>query len=239
MTKYPREFFEINLRFTQKVSQITGDPIEHTLLHYTNFYIRFGLGRDFDPANSIWQQYLEGLHQVEDITDWTYHFYLKRQDQATLEPDDSPFGCFSYTILDNSRMRLHFHNHEAPNSPLSRARIGHRLAELTAMFACLRSKVESSTHVMGASWLYNLEAYRRLFPPKYLAAAKVLHAQFDCLALWGQFIDHRGRIKEALAAGFLNCLEQQQNLKGIESCFPFQVLHLESPIVGFYEYYGV
>lgn len=236
---YPRGFFEISLRFAQKVGEITGGPIEHTLLHYTNCYVRFGLGRDFDAANPIWQQYVTGLHQARDPADWTYRFYLECQDQATPKPGDSPFGCFSYAVLDDGGIRLHFHNHEAPESPLSKARMGHRLAELKAMFARLRQEVEGSACVIGASWLYNLEAYRRLFPPAYLATAQVRRAEFAYLPLWGQFVDHRGWIKEALAARFLSCLDQQRKLEGIEDCFPFHVLYLESPIAAFYGYYDV
>lgn len=238
--KYPQEFFEISLRVAWKVAEITGEPIEHTLLHYTNFYVRFGLGRDFDSANPIWQQYLKGLYQTGDIDDWTYRFYLKRQDQAALKSDDSPFGCFSYTILDNGRIRLHFRNCEIPeHPPLSKNRMGNRFAELTAMFAYIKQNVVSSTSVIGASWLYNLEAYRRLFPPAYLATTQVHHTEFAYLPLWGQFVDHHGCIKDVLATRFLNCLDQQQSLEGIENCFPFQVLHLESSILEFYKYYGV
>jgi len=31
------------------------------LLDYTNLYVRFGLGRDFDPAHPVWREYLSGL----------------------------------------------------------------------------------------------------------------------------------------------------------------------------------
>jgi hypothetical protein len=41
---YPRRFFEINLRFAQKVAEVAEPPLDSALLHYTNLYIRFGLG---------------------------------------------------------------------------------------------------------------------------------------------------------------------------------------------------
>ena len=59
---YPKGFFDLNLRFAQKVAELSGQPFEIALLHDTNLYIRFGLGRDFDATNSSWQEYLAGLH---------------------------------------------------------------------------------------------------------------------------------------------------------------------------------
>lgn len=238
--KYPQRFFEINLLFAQKVAEVSGQLLDSTLLHYTNLYIRFGLGWDLSATNPIWQEYLDGLHQVEDRVEWTYHFYLKRQQQVLPEALDWPFGCFSYTMMDGNRIRLHFHNNEASDySPLSKDRMSPRRVELKSMFAHIKQNVSAPTTVIGASWLYNLEAYRRLFPPAFLATAHVGGTDFPYLPLWGQFIDHRGRAKEDLVAQFLQCLNQQHGLTGIEKCFPFQVLHLESSVQDFYQFYGV
>ena len=110
--------------------------------------------------------------------------------------------------------------------------MGARLAELKAMFAHLRGEVGTAGTVIGASWLYNLEAYRRLFPPEYLQTARTGGDDFAYLPLWGQFVDHAGCVKEGLATEFLERLGRQRSMDGIERCFPFQVLHLESPIEG-------
>ncbi len=237
---YPRRFFEINLCFAQKVAEISGQSFDNTLLHYTNLYIRFGLGWDLSPTNPIWQEYLDGLQQAVDATEWTYRFYLKRQRQVVSEARQWSFGCFSYTVLDGDRIRLHFHNNEPPeHSPLSKDRMSERLAELKRMFAWIKQEMSAPTTVIGASWLYNLEAYRRLFPPAYLATAQIGGQDFPYLPLWGQFVDHRGHIKEDLVAQFLERLDRPRDLTGIEQCFPFQVLHLESGIEEFYQFYGV
>ena len=114
-----------------------------------------------------------------------------------------------------------------------------RLAELKSMFTHIKQGVSAPTTVTGASWLYNLGAYRRLFPPAYLATAQVGGHDFPYLPLWGQFIDHGGCVKEDLVAQFLECLDQQHDLAGIEQCFPFQVVHLESSIQEFYQFYDV
>jgi hypothetical protein len=237
---YPKQFFEINLRFAQRISEVSEQPLDSALLHYTNLYIRFGLGWDLSAVNPIWQEYLDGLHQVEDRAEWTYKFYLKRQQLAAPQTLDWPFGCFSYTVLDDSRIRLHFHNNEPPeHSPLSKDHMSQRLPELKSMFAQIKREVNTPANLIGASWLYNLEAYRRLFPPAYLATAQVGDHDFPYLPLWGQFIDHRGRSKEDLVVQFLECLDQQHDLASLGKCFPFQVLHLECSIQEFYQFYGV
>jgi hypothetical protein len=237
---YPREFFEINLRFAWKVSEITQKPIKSALLHYTNLYIRLGIGRDFDAENPTWQEYLDGLCQAEDTTEWTYHFYLKRQNQVLPKSHDSPFGCFSYSIVEANRIRLHFHNNEPSEcSPLAHEQMGKRLSELKSLFVHIKHNINNPVSVIGASWLYNLEAYRRLFPPTYLITAQVSGNDFPYLPLWGQFIDHYGRIKESMVARFLECLDKQHRLEDIEKCFPFPALHLESSIWEFYQFYGV
>ena len=237
---FPKEFFHINLRFAQKVSEISQEPIENALLNYTNLYIRFGVGRDFDATNPIWQEYLEGLHQAQGATEWTYHFYLKQQQQNIAKLKESPFGCFSYTMVSGDRIRLHFHNNEPSEfSPLSRDRMGKRFVELQSMFAQIKHDVDNATNVIGASWLYNLEAYCRLFPPMYLATAQVSVKEFPFLPLWGQFIDHHGCAKENLISYFLERINEQHNLDDLAECFPFQVLYLESPIQEFFQFYKV
>ena len=45
-TPYTKSFFDLQLRFAHTVSALSGLPLARAILEYTNFYIRFGLGRD-------------------------------------------------------------------------------------------------------------------------------------------------------------------------------------------------
>jgi hypothetical protein len=138
---YPRRFFEINILFAQRIAEVSNQALDDALLNYTILYTRFGLGRDFDPANSTWQEYLGGLHRAKDLTEWTLQFYLARPAQADLPADQPDFGCFSYAVWPDNRIRLHFHNAETPeNSPLSRHRIDVRLSELRQICMSAASK---------------------------------------------------------------------------------------------------
>ncbi len=168
-------------------------------LEYTHLYMRFGLGRSFDAENVLWQAYLTGLSDAEDGVAWTYHFYLQQQEQNGA-PFESPFGCFSYPLWSDNRIRIHFHNaDEAPHRPFSYERMNVRLAELRLMFADIREKVLNATTVVGGSWLYGLEAYRRLFPPDFYRTATRGDDDYPYMALWGQFLTWDGQIKIALA----------------------------------------
>ena len=69
---YTKTFFDLQLRFAHTVSALSGLPLARAILEYTNFYIRFGLGREFNPADPAWTEYLAGLQHANDPGDWTY-----------------------------------------------------------------------------------------------------------------------------------------------------------------------
>lgn len=226
------------MRFARKVAALSGLPLERALLEYTNLYVRLGLGRDFDPGHAVWREYVAGLRQARDIPEWTYRFYLERPET---EPPGiiATRGCFAYARLAEGRVRLHFRNSERDGgSPLGRDRRGRRLAELTVLFEHLRRTSDGSARVVGASWLYNLDAYRRLFPGSYLATARVAARRFQHMPLWGQFLDRHGEVRERAARTFLDRLERQTSLDTLEQCFPLPVLTLEAPASVFHEFYG-
>ena len=236
---YAKAFFELQLEFAETVSALSGLALARTVLDYTNFYIRFGLGRDFDPTHPRWQEYVAGFVDVEDRREWTYRFYATR-------PDPRPpgivatFGCFSYAWLGSDRIRLHFHDAERDgHSPLGWERRDRRLADLAALFASLKHSARMPIRVVGASWLYNIIAYRRLFPESYLVTARVIQRRFQHMPLWGQFVNRYGDVREDVACQFRDRLRQHSSLQDLDCCFPFQVLALEASVAGFYDFYGV
>jgi hypothetical protein len=237
---YSRAFFDLQLQFARAVSRLSGLPLAHALLEYTNLYIRFGLGRDFDPAHPSWQEYLAGLRDTNDGCEWTYRFYVTRPQKTAPPGLVATCGCFSYARLSDDRIRLHFQNAETDDqSPLRIERRGQRLADLAALFEHVKRAMRPPARVVGASWLYNLDAYRRLFPESYLATAHVIHGRFQHMPLWGQFVNRHGDLKESMARQLLERLARQASLEGLDRCFPFQVLAVEAPASEFYEFYGV
>jgi hypothetical protein len=235
-----RPFFDLQLRFARKVAALSGMLWERALLDYTNLYVRFGLGRDFDPAHPVWREYLAGLRGPLDEEEWTYRFYRTRTESPAGPAPAITTGCFWYSRLDDDRIRLHFQNAETEGrSPLGLERLDRRMADLAALFHHVRRTQARPPRVVGASWLYNLPAYRRLFPPSYLATARVIDHRFRSMPLWGQFLDRRGEIREPARREFLERLERQSTMDRLDLCFPLQVLALEASATEFYDFYRI
>jgi hypothetical protein len=237
---YAKSFFDLQLQFAHKVTVLSGLPLARALLAYTNLYIRFGLGRDFDPAHPTWREYVAGLHDTNDSREWTYRFYSTRPEAMAGPTVVATFGCFSYARLRGDRIRLHFRNAETDGcSPLGIERLGQRLAELAALFEHVKRTLRPPLQVAGASWLYNLDGYRRLFPASYVATAHMIEHRFQRMPLWGQFLDRHGEIKERMTRQFLERLEHQSSMDSLDQCFPFQVLAVEASVLEFYDFHGI
>lgn len=237
---YARAFFDLQFEFAERVAGLSGLLLPDALLQYTNFYVRFGLGREPDRTHPGWQEYVAGLREARDGREWTYRFYRERAHAVAGPPVVATFGCFAYSRLREDRLRLHFQNADTDGtSSLGSARRGQRVADLAALFAHVKAAEREPLGVVGASWLYNLEAYRRLFPKPYLATARVLRGRFQRMPLWGQFLDRHGSIKPSLAAEFLERLARQSSVENLDQCFPLPVLTVEAPVREFYAFYGV
>jgi hypothetical protein len=236
---YAKAFFDLQLEFAHRVTVLSGLALPRALMEYTNLYIRFGLGHTFDASHPVWQEYVAGLQDTNDHRGWTYRFYLTRS-PVVVPPDlVATFGCFSYSRSSHDRIRLHFENAETDGrAPLANERRDQRLEDLTALFAHVKRTVPEPLQVLGASWLYNLGAYRRLFPVSYIASARIVHDRFQHMPLWGQFLNRSGQTRESMTHEFRERLGRQSSLEGLEQCFPFQVLRVEASVLEFYEFYG-
>lgn len=238
--RYPKAFFDLQIRFAEVAGRLNDIPLERALLNYTNLYVRFGLGRAFDHDDPIWRNYTAGLRQAPDISDWTYRFYLARPEHAVSQPVVATFGCFSYAMQDPRCVRIHFQNSDpATVSPLSIERHPIRLAELRSLFCYVCANNHDARRVVGTSWLYNLRAYRRCFPEEYVASAKAAEFRFRNMSLWGQFLDRHGSIKASIAEDFVRRLSAVTDPQALASSFPLQALAVETPIAAFYRFYGI
>jgi hypothetical protein len=235
-----KEFFDLQFSFAEKVQAVSGMPLERALFEYTNFYVRFGLGRELDREHEGWRAYLDGLGNAEDGREWTYRCYLKDPEANTAPPLVATVGCFSYAQHSANVVRMHFRNAEADGrSPLAAANSDRRRSELARLFSHLKRTMDEDVTVLGISWLYNLDAYRRLFPAAYTASSRVVQGRFQSMPLWGQFLNHCGQVKPLMRTTFLRALAEQTTLAGLDDCFPLQVLTVQAPARQFHDYYGV
>jgi hypothetical protein len=235
---YARAFFDIQLAFARKAARLTGQSIERGLLAYTNLYIRFGLGRDLDPDHVSWRAYLDGLSRCDDVGEWTYQFYLKSVATAISHPIVATFGCFSYALRGDDSIKLHFRNAETEMcSPLTVGRVEQRRAELQALLRDVFEDPNPPQTVVGASWLYNLDAYRRLFPPSYLASARPIGPHFQRMSLWGQLLDRFGNTKDPMTRVFIKRVHQASTVTELNECFPLPTLMVEARLSAFRDVY--
>ena len=242
---YDKEFFRIQLLFAHQVAEITGEPFHEIVIDHTQLRNIYGLYVPrSDPSDPLWQIFMQGLascKNLEEETEWAYSFYHNHYDASRYRENNGIYwGCFyyAYPFLDRPAVRLHFIHRDATGSGvLSKARMSVRIAELTAMFQHIKASHPEAETVVGGSWLYNIEAYRRLFPPRFLATAQPEQSEPGFWATWGQFLRRNGKLDQGKAQAFQNCLQQQTTVAGCLSCFPLEKLRLECPIEVFYEYY--
>lgn len=235
MARPDRAFFDLQVRFAREAAQLARVPLARALLDWTNLYVRFGAGRAFDAKHPVWSAYIEGFPEAETFEhqcEWTGD-YLQRCPTHRAAPDSvASFGCFSYALDPHGGVRLHF-NARVENgvSPLDKAQIPLRRAELRQLIAHVgeHQPVTADFDLHGTSWLYNLPAYRRLFPEAYVASARPV-ARLRALSLWGQFLDRHGALREVQSAILLDRLKTLRHVDEINHCFPLQALAVHAPV---------
>ena len=241
-----RDHFALQLHFADVVAARAALPLTEVVEQYTNFYRRFGFGIWQDaPRVPEWDHYtahLQTLATHDQRLAWTQTFY------AQLPPERLPagrqqFGCFGCDPPDaEGRIRIHFTNHDTDGtSPLSRAKMGARRQDLHALFTYVQQTyAETARSVLGESWLYHLEAYRRLFPPVYGASRVVQesNAHLQGQTCWGQFLDHRAAIRPVLREQLLANLATV-DLPRLWAAFPVPTYTVQAPIQAFYDLYQV
>ena len=241
-----RDYFALQLHFADVVAAKAAWPLPEVVEHYTNFYRRFGFGIWPDaPRVPEWYYYtahLQTLATHDQRLAWTHTFY------AQLPPERLPagrqqFGCFGCDPPDaDGRVRIHFTNHDTDGtSPLSRAKMGARRQELQALFMYVQqTHAAAAQSVLGGSWLYHLEAYRRLFPPAYGASRIVQegNAHLQGQTCWGQFLDHREAVRAVLREQLLANLAKV-DMQRLWEAFPVPTYNVQAPIQAFYDLYQV
>jgi hypothetical protein len=235
---YSPAFFDLQLAFARRIAAKFDLSLAHTLAHYTTFTKSFGADG--------WAEYLAGLTYAADATTWTYTWYRAHQ-QPDPTPHDShydghpQFGCFSFAVRETTIIRPTFIKNDLPGlRPLSAGRAAVRQNEIKRMMTYIHQHVPLARTVAGNSWLYNLAAYCRLYPPAYTATMAInTDDEFQFLALWGQCFNSDWGVKGEVAAELLRRVDTLTDLTQLHACFPYPVLQPRCPITAFYAFYGV
>jgi hypothetical protein len=227
---YSADFFAMQLRFASKVAEISGLPLAETVGSHTNIYVRLGMGPRLDATNPDWLEYVSALSAARDPAAWTHEVHRRRSHLPTGPEVAASVGCFSYALVGQGSVRLHFHaGPSLSDSPLSLANEKLRRWELATLLSKAAASGEN-IQVIGASWLYNLVAYRRLFSEPYVCSLRPIEHTYERLPLWGQFLNRDGTVRAGAVQHFDSRLADAASLSDLNLCFPYQVLSTSAPI---------
>ncbi len=242
-----RPYFDLQLRFAAAMATACGYGLARSLVLNTNFHRRFALGTwKAEAVDPFWLRYVAAMERApghEARLDLTCHFF-ERAEVERMPADQKQFGCFALEpATAEGVVRIHFGNRLPIRDglgPLSLARRQERMAELLSLFAFVQADMPKARVLSGGSWLYNVEAYCRLFPPSFVAS-KTRPAglrNFSGSSSWGQFLDHKGNVKQGLKARFLEKLKELDPENPADA-FPMPALRTRASISDFYDFYDV
>lgn len=236
---YPIEFFGIQELFARRVSAVAGIPLEEALLMYTSYYKRIGVEDwKFSASHPLWRCLSEDINQGQSPAEAAFELYKVKRSRATEKT--KRFGCMGFDCRRETVV-MHFRNDfSSAQGPLSRHHMADRLVELGEMFAYLSRHHPEAQFVERFSWLYNYEAYRRLFPREYTTNMELVEgAPVRLHSTWGQFIDSSGAMCPERTGTFKQKVGTATSLDELLGSFPFSVYKPRAEIWFFYFFYGV
>ncbi|MEO2003245.1 MAG: hypothetical protein ABGY41_04030 [Candidatus Poribacteria bacterium] len=240
---YAREFFDLQVTFGRKVAEIQGVPLTDLLMEWTIIRQLLHLRVSPTTPNAVWSEYIKGVEAGDDPAAAAHALYTRRLAEGARDEDEPRYwGCFchAYPWRGEPTVGMHFGNRDlTSHGTLSRERMPARMSELRAMFSHIREAHPDAVTVRGSSWMHNIPAYQRLFPPEYVASAEPHGHETGFWALWGQFIARDGGLRESTVRPFLANLRTQTTVDGCLRCFPYEVLKPRCDIGAFYRFYAV
>lgn len=222
----PSAYFSLQLTFAAHYATAAGVPFDVAVARCTNLRRRLHL---WGPSGAEqWAIFLAELgtvsHDQAALLSTTLKFHKAR---PPLAPAPT-FGCFSYDSPNAAGLlRIHFMPPEGlAASPLAAAAVDARQHELRAMFQHIRSAHPEARSVMGVSWLYNLRAYTRLFPPAFGESIQPVSGplHLNGSSTWGQVLDWRQQVKPAVRDELL------RRLVDMDVAAPWRVFPLQAQV---------
>ncbi|MFT4266067.1 MAG: hypothetical protein QM586_02400 [Xenophilus sp.] len=232
-------YFDLQLSFAERYAGAARVSFGVAVERCTNLRRRLGL--EGHAGAGGWQRFLVRIEELAGNRPAVLALCLACFDGRPRHALERAFGCFSYDPPDaQGAMRIHFMPPEGvPASPLAATGMDARRAELRALFAHVRRCERRALCVRGLSWLYNLDAYRRLFPPAYCASIRApgFSPRLNGTSTWGQVLDWRQQVKPRVRDAVL------VNLAGLRpsapwEVFPFRALMATCSIDRFHDWFA-
>jgi hypothetical protein len=235
----PIEFFEIQELFARKVAAVSGIAFEEALLLYTSYYKRIGVeGWELSATHPLWRCLIENIGNRQSPAEAA--FELSKVKRSRTAETTKRFGCMGFDCRRETVV-MHFRNDfSSRQGPLSKHHVADRVAELREMFEHVARHHPEARFVEGLSWLYNYDAYRRLFPREYTTDMELVEpAPVRLHSTWGQFIDSSGGMYPERTETFKQKVGAATSLDELLGSFPFRVYKPRADIGAFYSCYGV
>lgn len=240
-----RGFFGLQLHYADVLSAKAGMPLAEAITWHTNLHRLFAYGNlaKQPPAPGFVALIDQAIADPVTRLDTIIAAYASRPPDPW-PADRFPFGRHFACEAPNAegQVRIHFRNRFNRDAigPLHAANIPQRRADLTTMFGFVAERWPETRTVIGGSWLYNTDAYCRLFPAAYGASRAPLLGPrpIHGLSTWGQFLDFRGALKPDVGDQFRHNLGTLDVTQPWLS-FPYQVLSTQAPFEAFRREYGL
>lgn len=239
--QYDKEFFELQIEFAKKLSEVSSIPLEELLLSHTGLYHFFRLGKVVDVNNAVWQKFISQGDQ--GMADRAYDLYMQAERARESSPEHKKprrmhFGCFQHDYNEQEKtVYMHFGNTEKWGSPFDD--IGKRKQELKDMFEYIKEHHPEAEYVRGDSWLYNLEDYKGIFPSEYSARPEPSKTPYLALSTWGQFLDRNHETRPEAFDSFKQRLQAAHTEDEVLKSIPKMPLRVSTNIENFYRDLGI
>lgn len=264
----PYEYFDAQVSFAKKISEITGENLEKCMFEYTDLYNSLtnkSHGEEEEKANylPLWKTYMEriqDLSETEIISDITYRLFLE-QDYSKImisgnqNQETNTFGCFKIDFSDYNKqreqIRLHFSpkrldllksDSEEKHGDLSTKYITNRKQEFKSMIQYIHKNInlfEGAKYLKSSTWLQNIPNYQSFFPSKYSLKENRIKKDKNFLGLWGQFVKWDLTGNKDVYKIFRENLEKANTLEDAINAFPYPVYEIQVPLKELFKMYEV
>lgn len=257
--KSPRAFYDLQYEFAKLMAERRGIPLSEAVEHYAP--VIQNSTHYHDNGGNV-------TGPIEDLTDENmvergWEMSVRRHERMGGGPTPyhpeggTRFGCHYYEYDEDTKtIRVHFFNAEfeeewvdgkdMSKGPLATEKIERRKHELTDMFRDIKARYPEAKYVRGGSSLYNLEAYRRLYPKTFEVGEVdyALERWSQGTLIWGQFLGGNKKakgeygFKQELAEGFL-LKAKEVPIETLADALPNPPRTVRGNIQDFYDFYGI
>lgn len=259
---FPYLYFQVQVAFALRMAKVKEISLSEAFESWTGLKAR--LVEDKNDVSQVheWEQLLTELVSMSEpqMVDRVFELFKTRPKSKYTPPeypenDGKHFGHFSFDYYHEKKtIKVHYIVRDRrKGSGLKLKDLELRRAELKEMFVYIQNKYPDAEEVIGGSWIYNLEGYRRIYPPEYTKNMRRLvpfdypeegpyfapTMTFTGNSVWGQFVDNEGKADLDRVLQFNKHLKDAADYLELVDSFPMMTLQPRCHISEFYSFLGI